>query len=56
MSSTKKKTAQQTISTSPELKKRIEKYVMINQEKFPDDKRFRSISSFYNSVMEKTLD
>ncbi|MHA2036827.1 MAG: hypothetical protein ACW98X_10360 [Promethearchaeota archaeon] len=56
MSSTKKKSTQQTISISPELKERIEKYVMINQEKFPDDKRFRSISSFYTSVMEKSLD
>ncbi|MHA1986725.1 MAG: hypothetical protein ACW98D_08810 [Promethearchaeota archaeon] len=56
MSSTKKKSTQQTISISPELKERIENYVMINQEKFPDDKRFRSISSFYTNVMEQVLE
>ena len=51
-----RKTSQQTISISPELKGRIEEYVMINHENQPNDKRFRSISSFYTSVMEKTLD
>ena len=51
-----RKTSQQTISISPELKGRIEEYVMINHENHPNDKRFRSISSFYTSVMEKTLD
>ncbi len=56
MSSMKKKTSQQTISLSPELKGRIEEYVMINHENNPDDKRFRSISAFYTSIMEKTLD
>jgi len=56
MTPSKKKTSQQTISISPELKERIEKYVMINQEKNPKDKRFRSISSFYTSVLEKIMD
>lgn len=59
MSSSKKnktKTSQQTISISPTLKGRIEEYVMINHENHPNDKRFRSISSFYSSVMEKTMD
>ncbi|MFW9894544.1 MAG: hypothetical protein ACFFD7_01925 [Candidatus Thorarchaeota archaeon] len=56
MSSSKKKTAQQTIAISPKLKERIEKYVFENHQKFPRDKRFRSISGFYTSVMEQTLD
>jgi hypothetical protein len=56
MSSSKKKTANQTISISPSLKNRIEKYVMINQKKSPNDKRFRSISAFYSNVLEKTMD
>ena len=56
MSSLEKKTSQQTISISPALKRRIEEYVMINQEKHPNDKRFRSVSAFYTSVMEKTID
>ena len=56
MSSLEKKTSQQTISISPAFKRRIEDYVMINQEKHPNDKRFRSVSAFYTSVMEKTMD
>ncbi len=56
MSSIKKKTSQQTISISHELKGRIEEYVMVNHEKHPNDKRFRSISAFYTSIMEKSLD
>ncbi|MBY8983445.1 MAG: hypothetical protein KGD65_00075 [Candidatus Lokiarchaeota archaeon] len=56
MSSSKKKTAQQTISISPGLKDRIEKYVTENQKKNPKDKRFRSVSAFYTNVLEKTMD
>ncbi len=56
MTSTTKKTSQQTISISPKLKERIEKYVTANQQKFPKDNRFKSISAFYTSVMEKVLD
>jgi len=56
MSSPKRKTSQQTISISPELKGRIEEYVMINHENHPNDKRYRSNSAFYTSVMEKILD
>ncbi len=51
-----RKTSQQTISISAKLKGRIEEYVTINHENYPNDKRFRSVSSFYTSVMEKTLD
>ena len=51
-----RKTSQQTISISANLKRRIEEYVTINHENYPNDKRFRSVSSFYTSVMEKTMD
>ncbi|MFW9821792.1 MAG: hypothetical protein ACFFE4_02590 [Candidatus Thorarchaeota archaeon] len=56
MSSSKKKTAQQTIAISSKLKGRIEKYVLANHQKYPKDKRFRSVSGFYTSVMEQVLD
>ncbi|MFX0145664.1 MAG: hypothetical protein ACFE9C_16485 [Candidatus Hodarchaeota archaeon] len=52
----KKKITQQTISITPDLKERIENYVKVNQEKDPNDKRFRSISAFYNYVLDKTMD
>jgi hypothetical protein len=52
----KKKTTQQTISISPALKARIEQYVNNNFKKFPKDNRLKSISSFYNYVLEKTMD
>ena len=52
----KKKTTQQTISISADLRKRIEKYVAENQQKNPYDTRFKSISAFFNFVMEKTMD
>ena len=52
----KKKTTQQTISISPALKNRIESYVNENNKKNPDDDKFKSISAFYNYVMEKTMD
>ncbi len=51
----KKKITQQTISISPALKNKIEKYVIENNQKNPKDKRFKSISAFYNCIMEKTL-
>jgi len=52
----KKKTTQLTISISSELRDRIEKYVTENQQKYPNDSRFRSISAFYTYVMEKAMD
>ena len=52
----KKKTTQQTISISPALKDRIERYVNENNEEYPKDNRFKSISAFYNYVMEKSMD
>ncbi|MFX1390784.1 MAG: hypothetical protein ACFE9Z_12030 [Promethearchaeota archaeon] len=52
----KKKVTQQTISISPALKNRIEQYVMENKQKYPNDKRFKSVSSFYNSVLEKVME
>jgi hypothetical protein len=52
----KKKTTQQTISISPALKARIEQYVNNNSKKNPKDIRLKSISSFYNYVLEKTMD
>ncbi|MFW9879405.1 MAG: hypothetical protein ACFFG0_40530, partial [Candidatus Thorarchaeota archaeon] len=52
----KKKTTQQTISISPALKDRIEQYVIENQNKNPKDNRVKSISAFYNYVLEKTMD
>ena len=52
----KKKTTQQTISISPALKARIEQYVSDNNKKMPKDHRFKSISSFHNYVLEKSLD
>lgn len=51
----KKKITQQTISISPALKDRIEQYVIENQKKNPKDKRFKSVSAFYNSVLEKVM-
>ena len=51
-----KKTAQQTISISPALKDWVKRYVNINRRKNPDDERFKSISAFYNYVLEKNLD
>ncbi len=50
-----KKTAQQTISISPALKDWIERYVNVTKKDFPKDIRFKSVSSFYNYVMEKSM-
>ncbi|MFX1567234.1 MAG: hypothetical protein ACFFCV_02570 [Promethearchaeota archaeon] len=52
----KKKIAQQTISISPALKDKIEKYVYENNKRHPNDKRFKSISRFYNFVMERVME
>ncbi|MFX1428246.1 MAG: hypothetical protein ACFFBE_17465 [Promethearchaeota archaeon] len=52
----KKKTTQQTISISPALKARIEQYVNENNKRNPKDSRLKSVSSFYNYVLEKTMD
>ncbi|MHA2472733.1 MAG: hypothetical protein ACXAES_05810 [Promethearchaeota archaeon] len=50
-----KRTAQQTISTSPAIKEWIARYVNVNHKKNPDDLRFKSISNFYNYIMENML-
>ncbi|MHA1913867.1 MAG: hypothetical protein ACW97V_05800 [Promethearchaeota archaeon] len=50
-----KRTAQQTISTSPAIKEWISRYVSVNHKKHPDDLRFKSISNFYNYIMENML-
>ncbi|MFW9818513.1 MAG: hypothetical protein ACFFE5_02790 [Candidatus Thorarchaeota archaeon] len=51
----KKKITQQTISITPDLKERIDNFVIESQEKNPDDKRFKSISAFYNYILQKTI-
>jgi hypothetical protein len=48
--------SQLTISISPKLKERIEKFVKDNQKKNPNDKKFRSISAFCSSVLELAMD
>jgi len=50
-----KKTSQQTISISPSLKDWIKRYVSVKGKEFPDDERYKSISSFYCSIMENIL-
>ncbi len=50
-----KRTAQQTISTSPAIKDWVKRYVNVNHKKKPNDERYRSISNFYNYVMENML-
>ena len=52
----KKKITQQTISISPALKDKIEKYVYENNKRYPNDNRFKSISRFYNFVMEHAME
>jgi len=52
----KKKITQQTISISPLLKEKIENYVSEFNKKNPKDKRIKSISAFYNYVMERTME
>lgn len=50
-----KKTEKQTISISPSLKEWIERYVNVNNRENPEDSRFKSVSAFYNYVMEKSM-
>jgi hypothetical protein len=52
----KKKTTQQTISISPALKARIEQYIHNNSKKNPKDNRLKSVSSFYNYILEKSME
>ncbi len=52
----KKRITQQTISISPALKDKIERYVTENNKKNPKDDRFKSISRFYNFVIERTME
>lgn len=51
-----KKTANQTISISPALKDWIERFVNVERKKHPNDTRFKSISSFYTYIMEKSME
>ena len=51
-----KKTTQQTISISPSLKEWIVRYVSVNSKKNPKDERFKSISAFYNHVLENIME
>ncbi|MFX1428261.1 MAG: hypothetical protein ACFFBE_17540, partial [Promethearchaeota archaeon] len=51
-----KKTTQQTISISPSLKEWIARYVNVNNKKDPKDERFKSISAFYNHVLENIME
>ncbi len=41
-----KRTAQQTISTSPAIKDWVKRYVNVNRSKDPNDESFKSISTF----------
>ena len=52
----KKKITQQSISISPLLKEKIENYVSEYNKKNPKDKRFKSVSAFYNYVMERAME
>lgn len=51
----RKKTSSQNISISPYLRDWVERYVKMEQKKNPNDKRVKSMSSFYNYVMESVL-
>jgi hypothetical protein len=55
LSDKKSKISQTTISTSPVLKDWVSRYVNVQHRKYPEDDRFKSISAFYNFVMESTL-
>ena len=50
-----KKTSQQTISISPALKDWVKRYVNVNRRNNPDDERFKSVSAFYNHILEKIM-
>ncbi len=51
-----KKTAQQTISISPALKDWLKRYVSVKHTEDLDDERYKSISSFYNYILENMLE
>ena len=51
----KKKISTQNISISPYLKDWIERYVKDKHEKSKQDKRYKSVSAFYNYVMEAVM-
>ena len=51
-----KKTAQQTISISPALKDWLKRYVSVKNKEDLDDERYKSISSFYNYILENMLE
>ncbi len=50
-----KKNARQTISISHALKDWIERFVNVNNKKDPEDERFKSVSSFYNYVLDNMM-
>ena len=50
-----KKTAQQTISISPALKDWLKRYVSVKHRENLDDERYKSISAFYNYILENIL-
>ncbi|MFX1417366.1 MAG: hypothetical protein ACFE9N_00450 [Promethearchaeota archaeon] len=50
-----KRTTQQTISTSPAIKEWVKRYVNVKHMKNPNDERYKSISSFYNYIIENIL-
>lgn len=50
-----KRTAIQTISLSPALKDWVERYVHVNQNRNPEDVRFKSVSSFYAYIIENLM-
>lgn len=52
----KKKITQQTISISPALKDKIERYIIDNNKKNPKDEKFKSVSRFYNFVMKRVME
>ena len=50
-----KKRATQTISISPALKEWISRHVNVKHRENPEDARYKSVSAFYNDIMENTL-
>ena len=50
-----KKTAHQTISISPALKDWLKRYVNVKHRESLDDERYKSISAFYNYILENVL-
>ena len=51
-----KKTAQQTISISPALKDWLKRYVSVKHKEDLDDERYKSISAFYNNILENMME